>query len=334
MKEAKVFSQYSIIKEAMESLFNTSSQNLLPAFFILVFVSFFLFWLWMFFRILREILKTTIKAARYAPQMALFTFRFIGSIPYATGATFRFIRIYPSVLALVASNLLPLLGVFFFQWDVFSILILYWLESAVVGFYTVLKLPKASAVSTPEEINELRGYRINAKSAAASLKEGTLTRFFIQQYGVFMGGHALFLGVFMFALISSKIYIPPQFGSTVIISILGSAAALFTSHGVSYAVNFVGKQEFLSISPAGQLMQPYKRIGVMHLTIVLGGMFAFLFHSTTAFLAVLILSKIALDILYHLKERGALPAWLMSGPRGRIIVAGSFKRSKDNTAVG
>ena len=94
----------------------------------------------------------------------------------------------------------PILGVYFFKWDVFSILILYWLESAVVGFYNVLKLRKAAAPSTTEEIDELRGYRTGWRSAAMALEEGKLTGFFIQQYAVFMAVHALVLGIFFFAL--------------------------------------------------------------------------------------------------------------------------------------
>ncbi len=310
----------------MDYFFNTLPQYFLPALFILIFISFLIFWLWMFFRIIREVLKAAIKVIRYAPQAAIFTFRLIRNVPYATVVTFRFIRIYPSVLVLVASNLMPFLGVFFFKWDVFSLLILYWFESAVVGFYSILKLQKAAAVSTPEEINELRGYRINSTSAATAIKEGGLTWFFIQQYGMFMAFHALFLGIFIFASASSKFYTPSLLTSASLLSIFGSVAALVTSHGISYAMNFIGKQEFLSISPAGQMMRPYKRIGIMHLTIVFGGIFTFLFHSTAAFLTVLIFSKIALDIFYHLKERGALPPWLIKGPRGRMIIAGSFKR--------
>ena len=41
---------------------------------------------------------------------------------------------HPSVLLLIGANLVPLIGVLFFKWDIFSIMLLYWLESGVVGF--------------------------------------------------------------------------------------------------------------------------------------------------------------------------------------------------------
>lgn len=221
---------------------------------------------------------------------------------------------FPSILALVSANLIPLVGVFYLGWDAFLILLLYWLENAVTGFYTILKLRRAAAPSTEEELKELKGYRMSystlrSKGAVTispeGLTGGKLIRFFIYHYGGFMLAHALFLGVFIFAFKSSGLYNPASFNFSSALSIIVSFASLLASHGVSYKVNFLGRQEFLEISPARQLMQPYRRIGVMHLTIVFGA-FAFVLRSTKAFLIVLILAKIVVDALYHLKEHGGL----------------------------
>src|SRR5437667_1139772 len=46
----------------------------------------------------------------------------------------------PSVIALVAANLVPLVGVFVFRWEVFPLLFLFWLENIVVGVSNVLKM--------------------------------------------------------------------------------------------------------------------------------------------------------------------------------------------------
>ncbi len=40
-------------------------------------------------------------------------------------------------IALVVGNLLPLLGALFFGWSFSEILWLYWLESAIIGFFTI-----------------------------------------------------------------------------------------------------------------------------------------------------------------------------------------------------
>ncbi len=43
-------------------------------------------------------------------------------------------------LALLLANLLPLIGVLWFDWDVGSIVVLYWAENLIVGAYTVLRM--------------------------------------------------------------------------------------------------------------------------------------------------------------------------------------------------
>ena len=48
-----------------------------------------------------------------------------------------------AVVALVVANLIPLVGVLFFDWNVWMILVVYWLENGVVGFFNVLKMLRA-----------------------------------------------------------------------------------------------------------------------------------------------------------------------------------------------
>ncbi len=45
-----------------------------------------------------------------------------------------------SVALLVVSNLIPLVGVFAWDWDVTAILILYWSENLILGFLTIVKM--------------------------------------------------------------------------------------------------------------------------------------------------------------------------------------------------
>src|SRR2546423_6176002 len=46
----------------------------------------------------------------------------------------------PSLVALAIANALPLVGVLFFGWTVFPLVLLYWLENLVVGGFNVAKL--------------------------------------------------------------------------------------------------------------------------------------------------------------------------------------------------
>ena len=50
----------------------------------------------------------------------------------------------PSVLLLIVANLVPLYGVFFLDWQIFPILLLFWMENVVVGIFNVFKMLVAS----------------------------------------------------------------------------------------------------------------------------------------------------------------------------------------------
>jgi hypothetical protein len=45
-----------------------------------------------------------------------------------------------SALALIAANLVPLFGVLFGGWKLHEVIVLFWVESAIIGFYTLLKM--------------------------------------------------------------------------------------------------------------------------------------------------------------------------------------------------
>ena len=46
----------------------------------------------------------------------------------------------PTVISLIIANLLPLIGVFFWDWEAFDVVFLYLLETLIVGFFTILKI--------------------------------------------------------------------------------------------------------------------------------------------------------------------------------------------------
>ena len=72
----------------------------------------------------------------------------------------------PSVLALVASNLVPVAGVLFFGWKIFPLVFLYWSENVVIGVFNVLKM-------------------IFAAGAKSVVSRFFLIPFFCAHYGIF-----------------------------------------------------------------------------------------------------------------------------------------------------
>jgi hypothetical protein len=204
-----------------------------------------------------------------------------------------------AALLLIVVNLIPLFGVFFFGWSLFSILLLYWLENGIIGFFNIFKIALARAPSSGGS-----GFTVNGRPVSPSNKEIRII-FFIFHYGLFWTVH----GVFVFA------FFGPPFGLFSGVGLRGvaiAAAALFLSHGVSFVVNFLGKEEYLTVSPDKQMSEPYSRVVVLHVTILVGGFFADSLGAPLAALILLVLLKTVIDLLAHLREHRKAEMW--SGP--------------------
>lgn len=187
-----------------------------------------------------------------------------------------------SVVSLILVNLIPAYGVLYLHWELFYILFLYWLESAIVGFYTVLKILKAQGKGPSN-------FEINDKPAEEYSKTFVVF-FFIMHYGIFMAVHVGFL----FVLFKPKVFYPHE--------ILAAFIFLFISHGVSFVFNFLGDKEYQKTSVGQQMMQPYARILVMHITVLLGGLAAKTIGAPPVALISLVVLKTAIDLSAHIME--------------------------------
>jgi hypothetical protein len=205
-----------------------------------------------------------------------------------------------SLVALVLVNLLPLLGVLVFHWDVAALVVLYWSENLVLGFYTLLKML--------------------VKSPLGGLGSGV---FFLIHYGGFCAVHGLFI---MVLLVDETVdpmpgdpwplfLVFPQLLINVVRQVLDYAppewlfafVALVISHGISFVMNFLlaGEREELTLKDL--MGAPYGRIVVLHVAIILGGFAVMALGEPVALLVVLVLLKLALDIRLHLREHGVTP---------------------------
>ena len=232
-----------------------------------------------------------------------------------------------AVVALIVANAIPLFGALFLGWNVWMILIVYWLENGIVGVFNVLKILRAEGPVAPG-----MGFQMNGKPMA-DVGRGAIAGFFVVHYGIFWFVHGvfvltlpLFAGMGEFA---SGVLVPGegQFGSGLdgpaplppatsmtsgfeLGAVLLAAVALAISHGVSYRFNYLGRGEYRRTSPAGQMFAPYGRLVVMHVTIILGGMAISLTGAPAVAVAILVVLKIVMDVGFHLTEhrkRGATP---------------------------
>jgi hypothetical protein len=186
-----------------------------------------------------------------------------------------------SLLMLWLANLVPLGGVFLFNWQVADIMLLFWLESAIIGFFNILKM-----------------FRICGPVAIF------YSIFFTGHFGAFMSVHLMFI----FALFiedegtsASLIEV-----ASVFVSLWPAILALFISHAFSYSRNFLGRQEYLKLTIKDQMQKPYNRIVLMHVTIIFGGFLILALNATVPVLVLLILMKTIVDAKAHVKEHKAV----------------------------
>ena len=197
----------------------------------------------------------------------------------------------PAAIALIGMNLIPLVGVFWFGWDVGIIIFLYWLENVIIGLLNIPKILSCAAIS-PEGASQRR-------NSLGSLI--FLSAFFSVHYGMFCFGHYMFLNSTYETLPDWNGIIPALFSPLLFWSLLG----LTLSHIVSMFVNFYGKGEYKTRSPNAQMFMPYSRIVILHIVIVFGGGLALAMGQGLAILVLLVLIKIGVDLAAHLAEHSA-----------------------------
>jgi len=203
-----------------------------------------------------------------------------------------------AVVALVVANLIPLIGVLFFGWSVWNILVIYWLENGIVGLINVLKM----SVATGDEVTPGVTFMVNGRPATSATKMG-LIPFFIVHYGIFWFVHGIFVLTLpaFFSLMSDD-------GMTLDLGpVVFAALGLAISHGLSFWWNFLHGGEYRRTTAAALMFAPYKRLVALHITIIFGAFAVMFTGAPAAAVAVLVAIKTAIDLGLHLAEhRGEL----------------------------
>lgn len=222
-----------------------------------------------------------------------------------------------AVLTLVVANAVPLFGVLFLGWDILTLLVLYWIESGVIGLFNILKMARAESPGDPT-----RGGGITFRGslgADTSAGKGCAIPFFAFHYGLFWVVHGVFVFLLpLFAGLFSLFSLDGPLGgdvaggriSATAISVEGmllAALALTVSHAISFYLNFLGRREYRHVSVMSQMARPYGRVVVLHLTIILGGILVAVLGQPIALLVLLVVLKTALDLLLHLRSHRAAP---------------------------
>ncbi len=225
-----------------------------------------------------------------------------------------------SFAALIGANLIPFIGIFLFDWDVRFIVLLYWIENLIAGFYNILKM----AI-------------LKMDQAADNLGKLFIIPFFCIHYGGFCAVHGFFLMHFFKIGTGSSPFdngyhwLGPLIFLQLLFSVIAKIWAskppemiwavigLTISHGISFVENYILGQEYKTSSLKKLMHQPYQRIIIMHIAILAGGIFVMQLDSPLPLMIILVLLKITVDLYLHKKSHEVKPQKTKKGKDRQIL---------------
>ncbi|MBK1832621.1 DUF6498-containing protein [Roseibacillus ishigakijimensis] len=204
----------------------------------------------------------------------------------------------------------PLAGVLLWGWSAREIVLLYWWENVLIGFWQLLKMLTVGAWQ--------------AREGGCAVWPATLfvMAFFAVHYGGFCGGHGLFvleltgrgeggsvlstfqpnmmLGplvfVQLFALVLQNAWLALPAAS------FWSVASLFAMRGLAFVQDFVLTGEFKKVEVQKLMMEPYKNVIALHVAIIFGAGLTMAFEGAWPLLALIVLGKLVMDVGQIRKE--------------------------------
>jgi hypothetical protein len=202
------------------------------------------------------------------------------------------------ILALFA-NLLPLAGVWWWNWNIFDVLILYWMQTVLLVVFTLLQITKL-----PE--SGLGNITVNGRVRAATRRDYLMI--FGAVGAVFCGAHLLFLWVFFSGQLNRIVHGPVTFWQHMVIAngawvalalnLMGGLARYLLLPPRPAFVRWIGARIGLKENNASNIDAIFGtlfvRIFVMQAAIIFGAMLVDSYGSIAA-LMILIMLKTLID---------------------------------------
>jgi len=187
----------------------------------------------------------------------------------------------PTTLVLIIANLVPVAGSVFLDWKLSDVMLLYWAESAVIGFFNICK--------------------IIVIDRWAALFAGP---FFTAHFGGFMAVHFLFIYTIFIEGVDTQETSGGDLAEVALLfsSLWPALAALFLSHAYSFYANFLARREYQGRTVKDQMSEPYSRIIFMQVVLIFGGGLTMMLGSPVPVLLIMIAFKVFFDIKAHLKQ--------------------------------
>ncbi|MFC7234157.1 DUF6498-containing protein [Halosegnis marinus] len=211
-------------------------------------------------------------------------------------------RLVAGAASLLVANTVPLVGLAVWGWSAFDVLVLYWLESAVIGLLTLPRILLARGVGESVVASVLFGVSAYQGPGAGGPGERIgLTLGFVVMYGFLWLAHGVFLFVFPTMSFGDAAWFPGVSVATFAL-LVPAAGAMVLSHGVSFVVNYLAGGEFRRRSPMQATFTPLTRAVVLHYAVLVGGIAMVVYDTPLWSVVLLVVGKTVLDLVAHLAE--------------------------------
>jgi len=202
---------------------------------------------------------------------------------------------WPGLVALGIANVVPLVGVLAFGWDLSSILVMYWIEAGVVGLVNVLRIRRSMVLGAPND----GGARPIERPTNGVRRTGgwLLAAVWLLSYGFFWA----ILGLFVVQIASGGFYEgASQTGWRIASSgqIITGTVGLVGSQLLVYVLEYVIGRRYLTVTSIELLRGPFARLFVMIATIAVGGVGTALAGSPVGFLGAMVVAKTGVEIWF------------------------------------
>lgn len=210
---------------------------------------------------------------------------------------------------IILMNLIPLYGVLFLHWDARELILAYFLETIIVVLFHAVRLWYVHWRwgSLPE--TEARRLQYTPADGNTQMPGSFMPIFLLLFCGIFIFVQSMILGGF-----AEKSF-PDGIFQAMYSAAIGNLAWVLASFSMWQLVVFI--REVITSKyegwPAEELLfQPFKRILVQQLTVILGG-FVIMFGGGLAYLFVLVLVNIAIDVFGFFIDNAKLKLAMTKG---------------------
>lgn len=215
----------------------------------------------------------------------------------------------PGVVEMATATAIPIVGIIAFGWSGIQILLLYWFENALVGVFSLLRL----ALSKPVYENRadylkahpwlLQHYPLSAEDWAIAKKlpvtrYGSYKEFFVP---LFLGHYTFFLLVHAFLIATLVAKLPGWewwrlFENEWSVGLGMAVGSIAVTHGWRFWTEDLQGRRFTRSCPFLTMVYPYRRLLVLQVALLLGGLAIVKFALPAALAILLILVKAAFDM--------------------------------------